>query len=407
MKTKLYTTLSLGNKPAMLFLAVFLFFISVINAQTFNMYDPEIYEPPGGAFGASANVFDPGAPVELGIKFRVTQSGTLDSIRFFKGNTNTGTHVGSVWDNNGNLLATVTFTGETATGWQQMKFPTPVVLVPGITYTASYWGSGLAYTAESGLLDNNDNVRGPFILIAGSTASTSVADPGNEGNGVYKYSPDPATTPAGAANNFPDQTTGDATHYWVDVAFTTFFPLPVSLVDFRAATQSSNVSLTWKTESEQNNKGFQIERSNDGATWYNVSFVNGAGESSTSKSYSYLDKTLAPGNYYYRLKQVDYDGHSKTSSIVPVTIGGKGTVSLLPGYPNPMHGGGQIRFDLPSAQTVRLSIYDISGREVKVLLTGKQATGSHVATIDGLDAQTYFVRLQTESGILTQKIVVQ
>ncbi|WP_037973160.1 DUF4082 domain-containing protein, partial [Streptosporangium amethystogenes] len=59
-------------------------------------------------------------------------------IRFYKGPQNTGTHVGSLWTSSGQLLASATFTNETASGWQQVNFPTPVNIAANTTYIASY-----------------------------------------------------------------------------------------------------------------------------------------------------------------------------------------------------------------------------------------------------------------------------
>ena len=399
MKTKLYSTLSRGSKSFIVSLAAFLLFALGAHAQTFTIFDHASEFPSGGTGGADANVAD--APVELGIKFRVTQGGTLDSVWFYKGTSNTGTHVGSLWSNTGALLASVTFTGETGSDWQKMKFPTPVALSPGITYTISYWGAAGIYAASSGGINNVDQAGGPFVIVGNAT---SAVDPANNGNGVYNYN-------ATAATTMPATFGGEASNYWVDVSFTTFFPLPVTLVDFNASAGNTDVTLTWKTESEHNNRGFEIERSNSGAanSWYKVNFVSGIGESSTTRNYSYSDKSLAPGLYYYRLKQLDFDGNIKYSTVVTAKILGKGLISLYPNNPNPFHGISQIRFDLPTTQKVRLSIFDLNGREVKVLMNGQQEAGSHIAPIDGADLskQLYYVRLQTESGILTRKIVVQ
>lgn len=399
MKTKLYSTLVGSRKPFITFLAAILFLTVRTQAQTFHIFDHATDFPSGGVGGVDANVVD--IPVELGLKFRVTQGGTLDSIWFYKGTSNTGTHVGSIWDNTGALLGSVIFTGETASDWQKMKLATPVVLNPGITYTVSYWGSAGIYAASSGGINNVDQATGPFIVIGNST---SAADPGGvgAGNGVYNYS-------ATAANTRPTNSVGDASNYWVDMSFTTFFPLPVGLVDFNANAGTSDISLTWKTESEHNNRGFQIQRSNNGADWYNLNFVTGSGESSTTRNYTYSDKGLAPGLYYYRLKQEDFDGNSKFSSVVTGRISGKGLVSLFPANPNPVHGISQIRFDLPATQKVKLSVFDVNGREVRVLLNGQQEPGSHIAPIDaaGLSKQLYYVRLQTETSVLTTKIIVQ
>ena len=86
---------------------------------------------------AIVTVNDPNA-VELGVKFSSSVSGNITGIRFYKGPLNTGTHIGDLWSSNGTLLATATFTNETASGWQQVNFSNPVPITAGTTYIASY-----------------------------------------------------------------------------------------------------------------------------------------------------------------------------------------------------------------------------------------------------------------------------
>ncbi|GAA1273680.1 hypothetical protein GCM10009677_28640 [Sphaerisporangium rubeum] len=138
------------------------------------------------------------SPVVLGVKFRSAISGTVTGIRFYKGVNNTGTHVGSLWSAGGTLLASGTFTGETASGWQRMNFTTPVSISAGTTYVASYttgghWSRTLNYFTTS---YTNDPLTAPSSGSSG-------------GNGVYVY---------GSANAFPSSTY-QASNYWVDVVF--------------------------------------------------------------------------------------------------------------------------------------------------------------------------------------------
>ena len=72
----------------------------------------------------------PDSAVELGVQFRSAVAGSITGIRFYKATANTGTHVGNLWTTNGTLLATATFTGETASGWQQVLFSKPVAIAP-------------------------------------------------------------------------------------------------------------------------------------------------------------------------------------------------------------------------------------------------------------------------------------
>ena len=87
--------------------------------------------------------------VELGTAFSVSAAGNATGVRFYKGAGNTGTHVGSLWTAAGERLAQVTFTNETATGWQTAPLPAPVALEPGQGYVVSYLApnGNYAYTA--------------------------------------------------------------------------------------------------------------------------------------------------------------------------------------------------------------------------------------------------------------------
>jgi hypothetical protein len=95
--------------------------------------------------------------VELGVRFRADVNGTITGVRFYKGAGNTGTHTGSLWTNAGALLATATFINETASGWQQVNFSSPVAITANTTYVVSYhtntgnYGVTDAYFAAAGV----------------------------------------------------------------------------------------------------------------------------------------------------------------------------------------------------------------------------------------------------------------
>ena len=128
------------------------------------------------------------------MKFQASGSGRITGMRFYKGPTNTGAHVADLWSSTGALLATATFTGETASGWQQVNFSNPVFVTAGTTYVASYHTSG-NYSADS-------NFFATPLTNGQLTAPTG-------GNGVYSY---------GSGNVFPTNTY-NATNYWVDVVY--------------------------------------------------------------------------------------------------------------------------------------------------------------------------------------------
>jgi hypothetical protein len=242
----------------------------------------------------------------------------------------------------------------------------------------------------------NDFGTNPIKVIR---TFNSANDPA--GNGLYLYLANPTT---GA---FP--TSVNSNNFWIDLRFQPDFALPVSISDLKATTNNKDVLVSWNTASESNNRGFEIQRSNNGTDWYAINFVNGAGESNSIKNYSYTDKGLAPGTYYYRLKQTDFDGKSKNSEVVTATVSGKGNITLFQNTPNPFSSSTTIRFDLPVAQKIKLSVFDMTGREIKVLADNMSEAGSHLVTLDAaiLVRQPYLVRLQTESGVLVKTILVQ
>jgi hypothetical protein len=141
---------------------------------------------------------DPSA-VELGVRFRADANGLISGVRFYKASTNTGTHVGSLWSNSGTLLATATFTGETASGWQQVTFSTPVGITANTTYVVSYHTN-----------TGNHGYNGAYFASAGADNAPlhALANGVDGANGVYLY----------GATAFPTQT-WNATNYWVDVVY--------------------------------------------------------------------------------------------------------------------------------------------------------------------------------------------
>ena len=115
-------------------------------------------------------------------------------MRFYKEPEDTGAHIGSLWSSSGTLLASGTFTGETASGWQELDFSSPVAITAGTTYVASYFSStGYPAATPEGLASAVTN--GPLTALAGG--------------GVYAY---------GSTNTFPTNTYNN-NNYWVDVVY--------------------------------------------------------------------------------------------------------------------------------------------------------------------------------------------
>ncbi|MFZ4519289.1 MAG: N,N-dimethylformamidase beta subunit family domain-containing protein [Microthrixaceae bacterium] len=161
---------------------------------------------------------------ELGVKFTPAANGVVTGVRFYKSTANTGTHRGTLWSNTGQLLATALFTNETASGWQEVTFSTPVNVTAGTTYVASYYAPVGRYSATGGTFTNALNAP-PLTAPASSTAN---------GNGVYRYS---------TFSAFPDQTF-NATNYWVDVRYNPV-GAPSAPTQVRASARDGSASVTW------------------------------------------------------------------------------------------------------------------------------------------------------------------
>lgn len=138
-----------------------------------------------------------------------------------------------------------------------------------------------------------------------------------------------------------------------------FAPLPVELVGFSAEKTESGINISWETSSELENEGFELERSQDGIHWDLLSFIQGAGTTTQSQTYQYLDDQLTSGNYFYRLKQLDYDGKSTFSDVLVVNWGEINSFEARV-YPNPTTD--QIYFaNTFTREPAEISIYNGAG----------------------------------------------
>ncbi|GAB1540802.1 hypothetical protein NUACC21_34710 [Scytonema sp. NUACC21] len=143
---------------------------------------------------------DPQA-VELGVKFRSSVSGYITGLRFYKGPQNTGTHVGTLWTSNGQQLARATFTNETASGWQQVNFATPVAITANTVYIASYHTNVGFYSKDENFFTNSGVNSPPLYALRNGDSGS---------NGIYNYS----ATPTFPTSSYL------SSNYWVDVVFT-------------------------------------------------------------------------------------------------------------------------------------------------------------------------------------------
>jgi hypothetical protein len=197
----------------------------------------------------------------------------------------------------------------------------------------------------------------------------------------------------------------NSNHTWTLVNPNT--PLPVELTIFEAYPVNNEYIMThWETAIEINNLGFTIERSQDAIHFDSIGFVQGANNSTSTKFYYFPDHQVNKNTlYYYRLKQIDNDGHFVYSNIVSAMIFDNSLTFDI--FPNPSNTQTQFYINSSTEKEVTIKITDMLGRKV---IENKQLIVSGVNKIDfstsSLAAASYNVTLIDGENSITRKLVV-
>ena len=188
--------------------------------------------------------------------------------------------------------------------------------------------------------------------------------------------------------------------------------LPVQLVAFSGKNADGVNKIEWAAATEKNNDYFTVEKSADGKSFYELGKVDGAGNSTTLKNYSFIDEHPLPGNSYYQLKQTDYSGEYNYSNIIVVKKNEDNKPSFLTVYPNPSKGlvtfSGKMQNT--SGKEVTIAISDITGRKIYSEMTPLLSDGTFSITLnstDKLTPGTYLVTANTESEVQEQRLVIK
>ena len=162
--------------------------------------------------------------------------------------------------------------------------------------------------------------------------------------------------------------------------------VPVELSSFQASTFEGKVKLSWITTSESNNYGFEVQRkSGENENWEKIGFVAGKGTVSSPNYYYFTDTDIHASHYFYRLKQIDFDGSVEYSQEIEVSINLPEKFVLSQIYPNPFNATTRIVFSLPEGGEINATIFNLFGREVKTIYSGKMTGGQKSLTWDGTD----------------------
>ena len=188
-------------------------------------------------------------------------------------------------------------------------------------------------------------------------------------------------------------------------------PVPVELTSFSSKIlQSGGIKLKWRTETEVNNFGFEVERiqrAENNDLWKKIGFVEGNGNSNSPKEYFFIDKDIIGGKYSYRLRQIDNDGTYEYSDEIEVVI--IPTIFYIAqNYPNPFNPKTVLRYQIPKSSKVTIKIYDMLGIEVGTLVNELKDAGAYEVVFDASNYSSgiYIYRLQAGSFVETKKMVL-
>ena len=290
------------------------------------------------------------SPVELGVKFKSTASGYIKGLRFFSSTAPSGVYTGHLWTTTGSLLDSAVFNNVTASGWQEVLFSKPRAIKADSIYIASYHTSKGNYAATAGGL-LNAITKGSLSVPGSNTAS---------GNGVYSY---------GSTRTFPSNSF-NATNYWVDVIFT------------------HDTSSTYK--------------------FHLTSVADNAGNINNDDTLQILSVALVACSEAARPGK-------GTSPSITSTADSKRSVerikeyALGQNYPNPFQKETFVQYHIPVASHVTLSLFDMNGRLIKVMVNGTREHGSHTLRLNtgSLSKGIYFYKIQAGNFSAVKKMVIQ
>ncbi|MGI9544950.1 MAG: T9SS type A sorting domain-containing protein, partial [Cyclobacteriaceae bacterium] len=259
--------------------------------------------------------------------------------------------------------------------------------------TVEYWElnrtAGASNVSVTLTWDGNSVVVDPPSLLVAGWDGVMWRDHGN--GGTTGTAAAGTVISSGAISTFGPFTLGSSS---------TLNPLPIELLSFSAKVNGSWVDLFWVTATETNNDFFTIERTRDLAEWEIVTTIPGAGTSIQTLNYQTVDTIPYEGVSYYRLKQTDFDGQFSYSEFVQVVLDGSTTVAA---YPNPATNTLIISAGKPFIST-QIQLFNSIGK--LVTLDSTPITDRKVELhIDELTPGVYYLRIQTEGGLVFKKII--
>lgn len=270
--------------------------------------------------------------------------------------------------------AQVNFTVSAAAGPFVVTSPNTNVSIPGNSFHTITWNvanTNLAPVNTANVkisLSTDGGLTFPIVLAA-STANDGTED---------LLIPNNVSTTARIKIEAVDNIYFDLSN----VNFTIEQEIPVELTSFTADYSEKVVRLDWRTATETNNSGFEIQRAVDGSEFEKVGFVQGNGTTVAENKYSFVDNSVKVASYQYRLKQIDFNGTFEYSTVVLVDVNMPSNFDLAQNHPNPFNPTTMIRFELPIESIVTLNVYNSIGQRVAEVLNQSFEGGLHEINFD-------------------------
>jgi hypothetical protein len=194
----------------------------------------------------------------------------------------------------------------------------------------------------------------------------------------------------------------------VDIGAVEYDPnWPVELVSFSGFQSDNGVILNWTTATEINNLGFEVERQSSGE-FITIGFVKGNGSTTENTYYVFTDENCGEGTFYYRLKQVDFNGTFEYSPVIEVEVKPVGTFFLGQNYPNPFNPATVISYGIKESGNVKITILNALGERVSILVDEQKEPGIYLIEFNAskLPSGIYFCQLHSGSCLQTKKMLL-
>jgi len=343
-------------------------------------------------------------------------------------------HHRTTFGNGGSILAS----SESGNGEDAPTLKTQLTIPKAGTYDIwlNFWANPTAdWRIKAGLSENNmqifrsmackqvdSNAHDTDLILTGSgNAFLYQAYLGRvlvSANGTFQVFIDDHAIQTGQQST----TIGDIARTWYDgISYANADAyVPVELASFSATLTGSTVSLEWRTITELNNLGFEIERQSvkgkEPGNWSSLGFIEGKGTTSDPTDYSFEDKNIDPSSSLirYRLKQIDLDGSFEYSDIVEVSYFANINFSLDQNYPNPFNPSTKISWKSSVSSWQILKVFDVLGNEIATLVDEYRLAGRYevefntVETRHGvsLPSGVYFYQLKVSDFVTSKKMII-